>query len=103
MPELGTSAGRDLIEQFATQELSEVAIRETVQALGIQVRAWLHSGECEVRGADELKASNQIPAGTALTDAQSEDAWKTRRCWDTVFALFRPVPPARFEIGWRTI
>jgi len=29
-----------------------MAIRDTVQALGIQVRAGLHTGECEVRGDD---------------------------------------------------
>jgi len=29
-----------------------MAIREAVQALGIQVRAGLHTGECEVRGDD---------------------------------------------------
>lgn len=29
-----------------------VAIRDAVRALGIQVRAGLHTGECEVRGAD---------------------------------------------------
>jgi class 3 adenylate cyclase len=29
-----------------------IAIREAVQALGIQVRAGLHTGECEVRGDD---------------------------------------------------
>jgi class 3 adenylate cyclase len=29
-----------------------MAIRDAVQALGIQVRAGLHTGECEVRGAD---------------------------------------------------
>jgi class 3 adenylate cyclase/pimeloyl-ACP methyl ester carboxylesterase len=29
-----------------------IAIRDAVQALGIQVRAGLHTGECEVRGAD---------------------------------------------------
>jgi class 3 adenylate cyclase len=28
------------------------AIRDAVQALGIQVRAGLHTGECEVRGDD---------------------------------------------------
>jgi class 3 adenylate cyclase len=29
-----------------------MAIRDAVQALGIQVRAGLHTGECEVRGDD---------------------------------------------------
>ncbi|MDP7738089.1 adenylate/guanylate cyclase domain-containing protein [Mycobacterium paragordonae] len=29
-----------------------VAIRDAVQALGIEVRAGLHTGECEIRGAD---------------------------------------------------
>jgi class 3 adenylate cyclase len=29
-----------------------LAIRDAVQALGIQVRAGLHTGECEVRGED---------------------------------------------------
>lgn len=29
-----------------------LAIRDTVQALGIEVRAGLHTGECEVRGDD---------------------------------------------------
>ena len=29
-----------------------MAIRDTVQALGIEVRAGLHTGECEVRGED---------------------------------------------------
>jgi class 3 adenylate cyclase len=29
-----------------------IAIRDAVQALGIQVRAGLHTGECEVRGDD---------------------------------------------------
>jgi pimeloyl-ACP methyl ester carboxylesterase len=32
-----------------------MSIRDAVQALGIQVRAGLHTGECEVRGAHELK------------------------------------------------
>jgi class 3 adenylate cyclase len=27
-----------------------MAIRDAVQALGIQVRAGLHTGECEIRG-----------------------------------------------------
>ena len=29
-----------------------MAIRDSVQALGIEVRAGLHTGECEVRGED---------------------------------------------------
>ena len=29
-----------------------MAIRDAIQALGIQVRAGLHTGECEVRGDD---------------------------------------------------
>ena len=29
-----------------------MAIRDAVQALGIQVRAGLHTGECEIRGDD---------------------------------------------------
>src|ERR1044071_5048706 len=29
-----------------------VAIRDAVQALGIEVRAGLHTGECEIRGDD---------------------------------------------------
>jgi class 3 adenylate cyclase len=29
-----------------------MAIRDAVQALGIEVRAGLHTGECEVRGDD---------------------------------------------------
>jgi class 3 adenylate cyclase len=29
-----------------------MAIRDAVQALGIEVRAGLHTGECEVRGED---------------------------------------------------
>ena len=29
-----------------------MAIRDAVRALGIQVRAGLHTGECEVRGDD---------------------------------------------------
>jgi class 3 adenylate cyclase len=29
-----------------------MAIRDAVQPLGIQVRAGLHTGECEVRGDD---------------------------------------------------
>jgi class 3 adenylate cyclase len=29
-----------------------MAIRDAVQSLGIEVRAWLHTGECEVRGDD---------------------------------------------------
>ena len=29
-----------------------MAIRDAVQALGIKVRAGLHTGECEVRGDD---------------------------------------------------
>ena len=32
-----------------------MSIRDAVQALGIEVRAGLHTGECEVRGAHELK------------------------------------------------
>ena len=29
-----------------------MAVRDAVQALGIEVRAGLHTGECEVRGDD---------------------------------------------------
>ena len=31
-----------------------MAIRDAVQALGIEVRAGLHTGECEVRGDDQI-------------------------------------------------
>jgi class 3 adenylate cyclase len=46
-----------------------VAIRDTLQALGIQVRAGLHTGECEVRGNDiggigvHIGARVSAPAG----------------------------------------
>jgi class 3 adenylate cyclase len=32
-----------------------MAIRDAVRSLGIEVRAGLHTGECEVRGAHQLK------------------------------------------------
>ena len=32
-----------------------MSIRDAVQALGIEVRAGLRTGECEVRGAHQLK------------------------------------------------
>lgn len=32
-----------------------MAIRDAVQALGIEARAGLHTGECEDRGTRELK------------------------------------------------
>jgi class 3 adenylate cyclase len=31
-----------------------IAIRDAVQALGIEVRAGLHTGECEIRGGDDI-------------------------------------------------
>src|SRR6201993_1522903 len=58
-----------------------IAIRDAVQALGIQVRAGLHTGECEVRGDDiggiavhigarvsALAGSNDVLGSTTLRD-----------------------------------
>lgn len=58
-----------------------VAIRDAVQALGIQVRAGLHTGECEVRGDDiggiavhigarvsALAAPNEVLVSSTLRD-----------------------------------
>ena len=58
-----------------------MAIRDTVQALGIQVRAGLHTGECEVRGEDiggigvhigarvsALAGPNQVLVSSTLRD-----------------------------------
>ena len=42
-----------------------MAIRDAVQALGLQVRAGLHTGECEVRGDDIGGLAVHIGAGEA--------------------------------------
>jgi class 3 adenylate cyclase len=41
-----------------------IAIRDAVQALGIEVRAGLHTGECEVRAAT-------TSAGSPFTSARA--------------------------------
>ncbi|MFY9922591.1 MAG: adenylate/guanylate cyclase domain-containing protein [Mycobacterium sp.] len=48
-----------------------MAIRDAVQALGIQVRAGLHTGECEVRGDDiggALAGANEVLVSSTLRD-----------------------------------
>ncbi len=45
-----------------------MAIRDTVQALGIQVRAGLHTGECEVRGDDIGGIAVHIGSGLEFDD-----------------------------------
>ena len=58
-----------------------MAIRDAVQALGIEVRAGLHTGECEVRGDDiggiavhigarvsALAAANDVLVSSTLRD-----------------------------------
>ena len=60
---------------------SAMAIRDAVQALGIEVRAGLHTGECEVRGDDiggiavhigarvsALAGANDVLASSTLRD-----------------------------------
>lgn len=58
-----------------------VAIRDAVQALGIEVRAGLHTGECEIRGVDiggiavhigarvsALAGTNEVVVSSTLRD-----------------------------------
>jgi class 3 adenylate cyclase len=51
-----------------------MSIRDVVQALGIQVRAGLHTGECEVRGDDigarvsALAGPNDVLVSSTLRD-----------------------------------
>src|SRR4051812_50201094 len=51
-----------------------MSIRDAVQALGIDVRAGLHTGECEVRGDDiggfapDIWARASVPAGAQIKD-----------------------------------
>jgi pimeloyl-ACP methyl ester carboxylesterase len=42
-----------------------MAIRDAVQALGIEVRAGLHTGECEVRGDDTAGSPSTLVHGSA--------------------------------------
>ena len=48
-----------------------MAIRDAVQSLGIEVRAGLHTGECEVRGDDI--------GGSPCTSARASARWRGRR------------------------
>ena len=51
-----------------------MAIRDAVQALGIEVRAGLHTGECEVRGDDI--------GGIGCTSVRARAHWRSRTtCW----------------------
>ena len=51
-----------------------MAIRDAVQALGIEVRAGLHTGECEVRGDDI--------GGIGCTSVRACAHWRSRTtCW----------------------
>jgi class 3 adenylate cyclase len=58
-----------------------MAIRDAVQALGIEVRAGLHTGKCEVRGDDiggfgvhigarvsAVARANEVPVSSTLRD-----------------------------------
>ena len=46
------SAGPDVIDGPQRAIRCAMSIRDAVQSLGIQVRAGLHTGECEIRGDD---------------------------------------------------
>jgi len=57
-----------------------MAIRDTVQALGIQVRAGLHTGECEVRGDDIGGIGVHIGARVSALAGANERCWCPARC-----------------------
>ena len=69
-----------------------MAIRDAVQALGIEVRAGLHTGECEVRGDDiggiavhigarvsALAAPNEVLVSSTLRDLVIGSGLRVRR------------------------
>src|SRR6202000_2183811 len=57
-----------------------MAIRDTVQALAIQVRAELHTGECEIRGDDIGGIGVHIGGrGSAPAGGKDGAGWGTRR------------------------
>ena len=62
---------------------SAMAIRDAVQALGIEVRAGLHTGECEVRGDDIGGIAVHIGARVAAL-AQAGEVLVSRTVRDLV-------------------
>jgi class 3 adenylate cyclase len=67
-----STAGDSFLAMFDGPQLAircALSIRDAVQALGIEVRAGLHAGECEVRGDDiagypvHIGARVRAPAG----------------------------------------
>ena len=56
-----------------------MSIRDAVQALGIEVRAGLHTGECEVRGDDIGGIAVHIGARSAHWQGRTT-CWCPARC-----------------------
>ena len=57
-----------------------MAIRDAVQALGIEVRAGLHTGECEVRGDDIGGIAVHIGARVSAHWQGRTTCWCPARC-----------------------
>jgi class 3 adenylate cyclase len=67
-----------------------MAIRDAVQALGIQVRAGLHTGECEVRGEDIGGIAVHIGARVSALAGPNEVRTDGRTEW---------IPPPHLDNG----